>query len=168
MEPSCDLTTSSSARRMRSASSPFSSSAASARFTAASSAISRYSACFWAFTQSTTSDTSASLTQAPCTRRACGSRAVMTSMSPIPISFSAPTESMITRESVWEATANASRLGMLALITPVITLTEGRWVAITRWIPTARAIWARRTTALSTSRPATIMRSFSSSISTTR
>ena len=28
----------------------------------------------------------------------------------------------------------------MALITPVMTLTDGRWVAITRWMPTARAI----------------------------
>jgi hypothetical protein len=28
------------------------------------------------------------------------------------------------------------------LISPVTTLTDGRWVARTRWIPTARAFWA--------------------------
>ena len=33
---------------------------------------------------------------------------------------------------------------MLALMRPVITLTDGRCVAITRWMPTARAIWAMR------------------------
>ena len=52
---------------------------------------------------------------------------------------------------------------MLALITPVITSTEGRWVASTRWMPTARAIWAMRQTDSSTSRAATIIRSLSSS-----
>ncbi len=74
---------------------------------------------------------------------------------------------MITRLSVCEATEKARRLGMLALITPVITSTDGRWVAMTRWIPTARAIWAMRTIASSTSRPATIIRSLSSSTTTT-
>ena len=34
--------------------------------------------------------------------------------------------------------AKASRVGMFALMTPVMTLTDGRWVAITRWMPTAR------------------------------
>ncbi len=52
---------------------------------------------------------------------------------------------------------------MLALMTPVITLTDGRWVATTRWMPTARAIWAMRQIESSTSRAATIMRSESSS-----
>ena len=40
-----------------------------------------------------------------------------------------------------EDTAKARRAGMLALMTPVMTLTDGRWVAMTRWMPTARAIW---------------------------
>ena len=48
-------------------------------------------------------------------------------------------------------------------MTPVITLTDGRCVAITRWMPTARAIWAMRQIDSSTSRAATIIRSFSSS-----
>jgi len=52
---------------------------------------------------------------------------------------------------------------MFALMTPVITSTEGRCVAMTRWIPTARAICAIRQIDSSTSRAATIMRSFSSS-----
>ncbi len=88
-------------------------------------------------------------------------------MSPRPTSFSAPTVSRITRLSVCEATEKASREGMLALMTPVITSTDGRWVAMTRWMPTARAIWAMRTTASSTARPATIIRSLSSSMTTT-
>ena len=75
--------------------------------------------------------------------------------------------SRITRLSVCEATEKAMREGMLALMTPVMTSTEGRWVAITRWMPTARAIWAMRTTASSTARPATIIRSFNSSMTTT-
>ena len=51
-------------------------------------------------------------------------------MSPIPTSFSAPAPSMITRQSVCDATENASRDGMLALMTPVMTSTDGRWVAM--------------------------------------
>ena len=51
-------------------------------------------------------------------------------------------------------------------MTPVITFTEGRWVATTRWMPTARAIWAMRQIESSTSRAATIMRSLSSSTTT--
>jgi len=35
-------------------------------------------------------------------------------------------------------------MGRLALIIPVITSTRGDWVASTRWMPTARAFWARR------------------------
>ena len=84
-------------------------------------------------------------------------------MSPLPISRSAPGWSRITRLSASDDTEKAMRDGMLALITPVITSTDGRWVASTRWIPTARAIWAIRQTDSSTSRAATIMRSLSSS-----
>ena len=43
------------------------------------------------------------------------------------------------RESIWDAIANAMRDGKLALIRPVTTLTEGRCVARTMWIPVARA-----------------------------
>ena len=77
--------------------------------------------------------------------------AVSSSMSPLPISRSAPGWSRITRLSASEETENAIRLGMLALITPVMTSTDGRWVAMTRWMPTARAIWAMRTIESSTS-----------------
>ena len=73
-------------------------------------------------------------------------------MSPLPTSFSAPGWSRITRESVRLDTANAMRAGMLALITPVITFTDGRWVATIRWMPTARAFWAMRVIDSSTSR----------------
>ena len=59
-------------------------------------------------------------------------------MSPWPISFSAPAWSRMTRESARLLTENASRLGTLALMTPVMTSTDGRCVAITRWMPTAR------------------------------
>ena len=92
--------------------------------------------------------------------------AVRSSMSPLPTSRSAPGWSRITRLSASDDTEKAMRLGMLALITPVITSTDGRWVAITRWMPTARAICAMRTIESSTSRAATIMRSLSSSTTT--
>jgi len=64
-------------------------------------------------------------------------------------------------------TLNEMRDGKLALISPVSTSTDGRWVARIRWIPTARAICAMRQIASSTSRGATIIRSASSSITTT-
>ena len=52
----------------------------------------------------------------------------------------------MTRESVWLETAKAMREGMLALIMPVMTSAEGRWVATTRWMPTARDFCASRMT----------------------
>ena len=58
---------------------------------------------------------------------------------------------------------NASREGTLALISPVTTSTDGRWVASSRWMPAARAFWVIRTIESSTSRGATIIRSASSS-----
>ncbi len=74
----------------------------------------------------------------------------------------------MTRLSASDEVANASRDGTLALISPVTTSTEGRWVASTRWMPAARASWVMRTTASSTSRGATIIRSESSSTITSR
>ncbi len=68
------------------------------------------------------------------------------------------------RESTCEATWKAIREGRLALITPVMTLTEGRWVAMMRWMPAARASWARRAMELSISAGATIIKSASSSM----
>ena len=41
-----------------------------------------------------------------------------------------------------DATRNAIRLGKFALIRPVITFTDGRWVARMRWMPIARAFCA--------------------------
>ena len=87
-------------------------------------------------------------------------------MSPLPTRRSAPGWSKMTRLSARLDTAKASRAGMLALMTPVMTLTDGRWVATTRWMPTARAIWASRVMESSTSRAATIIRSASSSTTT--
>lgn len=68
------------------------------------------------------------------------------------------------RLSILEATLNAILQGRLALMTPVMTLTEGRWVAMIRWMPAARASWARRAMQVSISAGATIMRSASSSM----
>ena len=47
------------------------------------------------------------------------------------------------RESTREDTWNAIRAGMFALINPVMTSTEGRWVATIRWMPAARAFCAK-------------------------
>ena len=85
-------------------------------------------------------------------------------MSPWPSRASAPPWSRITRESACEETANAIRAGTFTLIVPVMMSTEGRWVASTRWIPTARDFCASRMIESSTSAGATIIRSASSSI----
>ena len=60
------------------------------------------------------------------------------------------------------------RDGTFALIIPVITSTDGRCVASTRWMPTARDFCASRITASSTSCGEIIIRSASSSITTSR
>ena len=62
------------------------------------------------------------------------------------------------------STAKAMRLEMLAFMRPVITSALGRWVAITRWMPAARPIWAMRQMLSSTSFAAVIIRSASSSM----
>lgn len=69
----------------------------------------------------------------------------------LPQQLFCPTISRIVLESMPEDTANASLEGIFALITPVMTSTEGRCVAIIRCIPAARAICARRQIASSTS-----------------
>ena len=71
------------------------------------------------------------------------------------------------RESICELTVSAIRDEMLALIRPVITSTEGRWVAITRCIPAARAICAKRQMESSISLGAAIIRSDNSSMQMT-
>ena len=63
-----------------------------------------------------------------------------------------------------EAIAKAIREGTFALMSPVTTLTDGRWVARTRWMPTARAFWAILTIGSSTFWPSRMMRSASSSM----
>ena len=50
----------------------------------------------------------------------------------------------MTRLSIWLVTAKEMRAGKLFLIIPVTTSVEGRWVATMRWMPVARAFWARR------------------------
>ena len=71
------------------------------------------------------------------------------------------------RESIFEVTWKEQRVGKLALIVPVMTSTDGRWVAMMMWMPAARAIWARRWMAPSISLPATIIRSAISSTTIT-
>ena len=88
--------------------------------------------------------TSSSETHAPCTRMGLLMPEGTKSMSPLPSSFSAPPWSIMVRLSTWEATENAMRVGIFALMTPVMTFTDGRWVAITRCMPAARASCARR------------------------
>ena len=74
----------------------------------------------------------------------------------------------MTRESRPEETLSAARVSMLDLMRPVTTLADGLWVAMMRWMPAARASCAMRTMEASTSFPATIMRSESSSMMITR
>ena len=66
-----------------------------------------------------------------------------------------------------EATVSPMRQVMFALMRPVTTLVEGRWVAMMRWMPAARASWAMRLMENSTSLPTFIMRSASSSMTMT-
>ena len=88
-------------------------------------------------------------------------------MSPRPSSASAPIWSRMVRESILLDTWNDSRVGMLALIRPVITSTLGRCVARIRCMPEARAFCARRAISSSIFLPTTIIRSASSSMTTT-
>ena len=88
-------------------------------------------------------------------------------MSPLPSSVSAPDVSSTVRESIFDATWSAMRLGKFALMRPVMTSTDGRCVARMRWRPAARAFWAMRATLVSTSFGATIMRSANSSMTMT-
>ena len=71
------------------------------------------------------------------------------------------------RLSIFEVTWKEMRVGKFALIVPVMTSTEGRCVAMTMWMPAARAICAKRWIAPSISLPATIIRSAISSTTTT-
>src|SRR6185437_5821666 len=88
-------------------------------------------------------------------------------MSPMPSSDSAPCWSRIVRESIFEETWNAIRVGTFALMSPVMTSTDGRCVARIKWMPAARAFWAIRAISSSTFLPTTIIRSANSSMTTT-
>src|SRR3989338_1340074 len=70
-------------------------------------------------------------------------------------------------ESIWLATWSAMRVGMFALMSPVMTFTDGRWVERRRCMPTARDICARRTMQASSSRGYICMMSASSSMTMT-
>ncbi len=70
------------------------------------------------------------------------------------------------RLSIFEVTWKLMRVGKFALMVPVMTSTEGRCVAMTMWMPAARAICARRWTTASMSFPAISMRSAISSTTT--
>ncbi len=61
-------------------------------------------------------------------------------MSPLPSSCSAPCSPRMVRLSILLVTWKLMRVGRLALITPVMTSTEGRCVAMIRWMPAARAL----------------------------
>ncbi len=71
------------------------------------------------------------------------------------------------RLSILVVTWKETRVGKFALMVPVMTSTDGRWVAMMMWMPAARAICARRWIAASMSLPATSMRSAISSTTTT-
>ncbi len=64
-------------------------------------------------------------------------------------------------------TLKAMRVGRLALMTPVMTSTEGRCVAMIRWMPAARLFCASRWISTSISLPTVTIRSASSSTITT-
>ena len=65
-------------------------------------------------------------------------------MSPMPSSDSAPTVPRMVIESGLLRSMKLMRVGKLALMTPVTTSVDGRWVATIRWMPAARAICASR------------------------
>ena len=94
------------------------------------------------FINSITSWTSESEIKVPCTRIGFPPPIGLKSMSPFPTSFSAPAISSMVLESNWDDTANAIRDGIFALITPVITSTDGLWVATIKCIPAALAFCA--------------------------
>ena len=89
------------------------------------------------------------------------------SISPRPISRSAPGVSSMVFESTIAVTLNAILAGKLALITPVIILTDGLCVAMIKCIPTARDNCASRAIGFSISLPAVMIKSANSSITNT-
>src|SRR5690606_41748517 len=70
-------------------------------------------------------------------------------------------------ESILEVTLKATLAGKFALMIPVIRFTEGRWGAIIRCIPMARANCASLAIGVSTSLPAVIIKSANSSMTKT-
>ena len=90
--------------------------------------------------KSMTSSRSSSETYAPWMRMGLPLPRGEYSMSPIPMSFSAPAASSIIRDSIALETAKAIRLGILAFMRPVMTSADGLCVAIMRCIPEARPI----------------------------
>ena len=69
---------------------------------------------------------------APCTRSSALLPGGRNSMSPFPSMVSAPFWSRMVRLSTLAETRNAMRQGKFALMRPVMTFTDGRWVASTR------------------------------------
>ena len=61
-------------------------------------------------------------------------------MSPLPRSSSAPDESKIILESVFDDTAKDILAGKFALINPATTSADGLWLATTKCMPAALAI----------------------------
>ena len=146
-----------------SSSPPSSSSSLAVRSICSLTELSYWGMPFFSFRNSTIAAISSSATKAPWARTTFEVPGGVKSMSPRPMRVSAPLPSRMVRESTCEATWKAMREGRLALMTPVTTFTDGRWVAIMRWMPAARASWARRAMQVSISAGATIMRSASSS-----
>jgi len=140
VEPSCDRTTNSSARGRNSSSSSLDSPAGPARrglLALHTCDVTR------AALPAPVGDDGLDLVlthHGPWIRRGTLEDAVSNRRSPRPTSRSAPGWSRMTRAVGERRDRECEPRGMFALITPVITSTEGRCVAITRWIPTARAI----------------------------
>ena len=84
---------------------------------------------FFSLRKSTIPLISSSETKAPCARTKFEVPGGMNNISPLPIKASAPLPSKIVRLSIFDATLKAIRLGKFALITPVITFTDGLCVA---------------------------------------
>src|SRR5213079_1409759 len=70
--------------------------------------------------------------EGPCTRSSSLLPGGRNSMSPFPSMVSAPFWSRMVRLSTLAETRNAIRQGKFALMSPVMTFTDGRWVASTR------------------------------------
>ena len=120
------------------------------------------------FRYSTTRCTSASATNAPCTRvgRPVPGRAGR-ACRPARAATPRPSGRGSCASRPGSTPGTTMRAGMLALMSPVITSTDGRCVARIRCMPAARAFCAMRAISSSTFLPVTIIRSASSSMTTT-